>query len=288
MSQIKLTVAQATALLKAAGAPVVEIVTDEAQATPDFKEDAVLAEIDKARLPIIRPQIEGEIKDTIIKTANGQTSGAYKSALYRAFQSAGVTRPELDKYDDLNKMMEDLLSKHNATFSKDTEALREELKTAAAKHNEALAAKDKEWQEKLQESQQKFVERDIDEVLSGVVKQIPRTGGNEMVQARQLKQYLRDQYHIHYDEAKKTIELRDKENKEMPVYANESKSAFLKAEDAAKTFLSDLGVVATDNRHASAQDAMKNAGATGSAAGSNNGAFAQPDEVAAHIDGLFK
>lgn len=258
MSQIKLTVAQATALLKAAGAPVVEIVTDEAQATPDFKESAVLAEIDKARMPIIRQQIEQSVKDEVSSSVKGATAGMFKSALVRAFKATGISRNELDKYDDEDKMLEDLLGKYNAKFSQDTEQLRGEIKALTEKQSAVIAEKEKEWQEKVKEAQQKYIERDIDEALSAIVKEIPRTGGNEMVQARQLKQFLRDQFHIHYDEQKRGIELRDKEKNES-LAMNDTKTDWLKVQDVAKSFLSDLGVVATDNRHASAQDAMKKA-----------------------------
>lgn len=258
MQGLKLTPAQALALLKKAGAPVVEIVTDEAQASADFKEDTVLGEIDKARTPIIRPQIEGEIKEAVTKAANGTMSGTYKSAIARTFKGSGVTRSELDAIDNIDDLLKMVLEKHNSTFSKDSEEMRKTLEEVTTKHAETLKKTTEEWEGKYKAKEQELQDRDIDEVMAGKVKAIPRTGGNELTQAQQLKAFIREQYSLVYDPAKKALALRMKDNPEMPVYANDEKSRFLEVDDVAKTYFGDMGILAKDTRNQNPNDAMKN------------------------------
>jgi len=255
---LKLTLAQALELLKAAGAPVAEIVTDEAQATPDFKQDVALSEIDKARMPIIRPQIEAEVKDGIIGSTTGKVAGTFKSALARAFKATGISRNELDNFKSEDEMLAHLVAKHNETFGKDTEALRNQLEDVTATHASTLAAKEQEWHGKVTAAEAKFIDRDIQEQLTAIVKEIPRTGGSEAAQAKQLMSYLRDQYHIHYDQESRKISLRDKTNPEKMVFANAENTRFLEPKEMAQTFLTELGVVAKDTRNQSAQGAMNN------------------------------
>lgn len=258
MSETKLSAKQAQELLKAAGVAV-EIVEDDAA---DFNADAILQSLDEARTPYIKPQIEQAIKDEVGAAAKGHTSTIYKTALAKAFKGAGIERRALDKIEDLDKMIEYVRDTFSSTFSKDTEALRAELESVGKKHAEQLEAQRAELEGKVKEVEGKFIDRDIEAALLDVVSAIPRTGGNPSVQMKQLKASLGEAYKLHYNAEKKAVELLDKETG-VPVFANESKTAFLTPNDAAKTFFADLGVLATDSRGASPTAAMNNAQAQG-------------------------
>jgi hypothetical protein len=239
----KLTQAQAISLLKAVGVPDVEIVAEAA----DFNLDETTRLIDTARRPIIRTQIEDELRDSISRAATGRIAGTFKSALAREF---GVTRDELDQYDSGKEgdMIKALMAKWQAANpgkDADTEGLRQQLQAAVAAHAAKLAEQKTTYENQLAEANAKFVGRDINDSLAAQIKAIPRTGGDENMQAQMLRAHLEGLYHIEYNPQTKKIELRDKANRER-VVMNEAGTQILSVDQVAKNFLEGLGVAAKD------------------------------------------
>lgn len=238
---IKLTQEQALSLLKAAGVVDVEIV---AEAT-GFNLDETLKLIDTAREPIIRPRIEDSIRDTVSKAATGRLAGTFKSALARAF---GATRDELDQYDSgkENDMIAALMAKWqaaNPSKDADVQSLRQQIQDLGATHATKLAEQKATFDAELAAANAKFVGRDINDALAACIKAIPRTGGDEGMQAQMLRTHLDSKYHIEYNPDTKKIELREKDKPERPVM-NDTGTQILGIDQAAKTFLEGLGVAA--------------------------------------------
>lgn len=243
MSQ-KITSAQALELLKAAGAPVAEIVASDADATADFNTDTALAAIDASRTAIIKAQIEPTMRTEITSAVAGKSAGALRSVIAR---KTGIKRSDLEGLNE-EEMIEKALGYYTTTFGKDTEDLRNQMTALTAEHAKTLAAKEEDWGKKLKAAEDKFTERDIDDLLTAIVKTIPRTGGNETLQAQQLKQYIRNQYTLHYDGDKRSVGLREKSNPEAPVF-NDTKTKEKGVDELARKFFEDLGILATDTRH---------------------------------------
>lgn len=262
----KLTLEQALSLLKALGAPVVEIVSDPAAASPEFNADEAVRSVDTARKPIIRSQIEDEVRDTIAKSASGRTAGTFKSALAREF---GVTRDELDKFDsgkegDMVKALMAKWTEANPSKDADAESLRQQMQSLADAHKTALDAQKASYEAKISEVNAKFIGRDIDELLAGHIKAIPRVGGDESAQAKMLRAHLEGLYHLEYNPATKKVELRDKEKHER-IVMNEAGTQILSVDQVAKSFLENLGVAAKDTSKITPTSVM--AGAAGAHVG---------------------
>ncbi len=282
MSKLKITTVQALALLSAAGAPPVEIVADEKDASTEFSADAALASIDEARTAVIRPKIEGEIRTEVSKAAAGKSAGTIRSIVKRKF---GLKEADLEGLNE-EQMIEKGLTTRDEKLSKDTEELRKEITDLTEKHAGELSKKEDEWKGKVKDAEDRYTERDIDEYLAAQVKGVPRTGGNELAQARQLKAHLRDTYNIVWNAEKKAVELREKANPEK-LAMNAVGNQLLALGDVTRTFLTDLGVAATDQRHVNPKDAMNNdRGGAADDSRQRSSSAVVSDDVKAHLDAL--
>lgn len=238
---IKLTQEQALALLRAVGVADAEIVSEAA----DFNQDETMRLIDTARKPIIRAQIEDEVRDTISKAATGRLAGTFKSALARAF---GVTRDELDQYTSgkEDEMITALMAKWqaaNPSKDADVQSLRQQIIDLGNTHTAKFAEQKAAFDAQLAAEKARFVGRDINDALAACIKAIPRTGGDEGMQAQMLRAHLDSKYHIEFNPDTKKIELREKDKPERPAM-NETGTQILGVDQAAKAFLEGLGIAA--------------------------------------------
>lgn len=274
----KLTLEQALSLLKALGAPVAEIVSDPAAASADYNADEAVRSVDTARKPIIRSQVEDEIRDSIAKAATGRTAGTFKSALAREF---GITRDELDKFDSGKEgdMIKMLLAKYAEAHpagegSADADSLRQQMQELVNAHKKALDTQKETYEAQVAAANAKFIGRDVDEALTGHVKAIPRIGGDESMQAKLLRSHLEGLYHIEYNPATKKIELRDKEKHER-IVMNEAGTQILSVDQVAKSFLESMGLAAKDTSKITPTSVMQGAQAqhTGAVHVGANGMF---------------
>lgn len=261
----KITQSKALELLKAAGVQAVEVVSDDeyAQHLKDNPEDedvvdTILAEIDDSRGKIIRPTIEKELKDTLDKRAQGSAWNGLRASLGRKFKSVGVTAKELEDCKNPDEMMELCMSKYNEQYSQDTEGLRNELTSQQKQWESEKEALLREEEQKRTELQAKFTERDIDAYLMGRVGEIPRSKGNDMTRALSGKSYLREIAHIHWNEEAKKVELRDKNDINLPYMGKDGKKRIVEVDDALKEYATDMGWAVSDMRHVNPTEAMAN------------------------------
>lgn len=247
----KVTAIKLIEFLNNLGVQGVEVVDNDTDV--DFNPEEGLKTVDIARRKILEPQIIQEQSEKIKGEIAGKNAGTFRSLLVRNF---GIDRKELDNLND-EEMLKKALSHHDGKYSKDTEDLRKEIQDMVEKHNGNLSKVKEEYEGKLTEAQQKYIDRDIDEVLLNALKDAPLPkNANRLALAKQFKEELRKDVHIHYDEKTKEIQLRDKSNVEMPVYTDDKKTAFLKPIDKAKDYFSNLGIWETNTSNVNPADAL--------------------------------
>lgn len=280
----KLSIGKALKLLQLLGVPVAELVTDDKDATPDVKDDDVISAVDTSRSAILKPRWEQENKDANDAAFKGRMLGTLKSAIARA---AGIATKDLDGFDSAEEMIKKALGVYDQKFSSDTQELRDKIKEMETAHTDAISAKEKDWQAKLDEANNKYIERDIDTALAKAIKAIPRTGGDEMVQALAYKLAARGKYHLHYNEKTQQVEFRKLDNHEVPVM-NDANTLAIKPEDDMKEWLKSLGLAASDNRHQRPDEAQRRAAGEG---GNGNQHRTEDismfDDNAAHLESLM-
>ena len=275
---VKLTQAQMLELLKM----LVGDVEVAEEADKDLKIDTLVSQIDQSRKTVYRPQIEEELKATHDSAFKGRMIGSVKAAINR------VLNLKLeDNFDSVEDMLKKAMENHDSKYSADTEDLRKQLKTLSDTHSSDLTTKEKEWMQKVQDAEQKYIERDVDEIFMGLLKEIPRTAGNEIAQAKMVKQYIRDKFHLHYDPTTKSLEPRQKDKPESPVY-NDTKTKVITTKDLVTDWCNEMGVAVKDMRSVNPTQAM-NGKVEQSHKNDQPTAFnATLDQINAHVDGLLK
>ena len=253
MLKHKISIAAALALLAALGAPVADIVADEKDADQDYSQDEALKAVDESRTAIIEPKLTEALTEKISVAVAGKSAGTVRTILARL---TGIKRAEFEGLNSEEEMIQKALEHYSANSSKSTEELRKQLTDVSAAHTKALEDKEQEWGKKVKDAQDKYIERDIDAALAEEVKKIPRSGGDPSRQAQLLKTALREKYHLHYDEEKKAVQLRRKDNPDVPAL-NEAGTLPIGVSDSAKTFLTDMGLVVKDTRHEDPNETLK-------------------------------
>lgn len=248
---MKLTQQQLSELLKGIGLADVELVENDTDA--DFDKDAALSAIDSNRRKVLEPQIESEIRPAI----EGATHGKWKAALNRVTGVGHKKMEGIDNVDEIAKLaVGHKVESVAGTQEETTKRFEEMMKT----HNEAIEAKDKEWSGKYEELNNKYVSRDMLDFFKGKLKEAPLPEKLDRdIAAKDLMNYLREKYHLSYDEAAKQVALMDKANPAIPAL-NEAKNAQIDILAEAKSFFEPRNNWVTDMRNVNPADAMANKG----------------------------
>jgi hypothetical protein len=196
--------------------------------------------------------------------------GTVRSAVARAF---GIQAKDLgDDQAEAEGVIKKALELHNAKFSADTEDLRKQITELSSKHTQTLTEKEKEWQDKLTAAEQRYIDRDIMTAAASILKTIPRTGGDENVQARELVRSLREKYHLHWDDKEKdplkALSLRKLDNKEAPAL-DATGTTVLSVANEAKSWAELMGLSSKDMRHTKPGGEQNNGGGSGGDGGGN-------------------
>jgi hypothetical protein len=245
---IKITAARAKELLNLAGVQVAEIVNEGEDQGLD--NNSLLSDIDKARMQYIKPQILQEVTESSTSAIIGKNMGKFRSALKRAFpELKDVPNSELDgmEYEDALKKAIEL---RDGKYGQDTAALRTEMEKLMQERVSEREAFNSEKSKIIAEWKDKYTAKEINEILlNSVLKDAPLPNGfNRAAGAAMLREELATKYHLYYDEAAKAVELRAKDNHELPVYLDEKKVSFKKPADAAKEYFEGLGLWQKDMR----------------------------------------
>lgn len=252
---MKLTQQQLSRLLKGIGLEDVELVENDAEA--DFDNDAALSIIDGNRRKVLEPQLKSEIEAEIRPAIEGATHGKWKAALNRV-TGVGHKRMEgIDNVDEIARLaVGHKIESVAGTQEETTKRFEEMMKT----HNEAIEAKEKEWSGKYEELNNKYVSRDMLDSIKGKLKDAPLPEKLDRdIAAKDLMNYLREKYHLSYDEAAKQVALMDKANPAIPAL-NEAKNAQIDILAEARSFFEPRNNWMTDMRNVNPADAMANKG----------------------------
>jgi hypothetical protein len=249
----KISLARALELLKLAGVQVAEISNDGEDEGLD--NEAILSQIDQTRAKILAPQWETTAKKDISDALTGRLLGSFRSTLARGF---GIKREDLANLDE-EGIIKKALELYNAKFGQDSADLRAELQ----RQGQDFEARETAWKEREKtinaDWQRKYNSREITECLMEDLKDAPL--GEKVNRLRFVKELQRDleaDYHLHFDEKNRKVELRDKTNNELPVYLNDTKTAFKTPKDVAKEKAIDYGFWETDMRNKRPDAAAKN------------------------------
>jgi len=233
--------------LKTLGIQDVEVV--EGDSDKDLNTDEWIAQVDASRKSVLEPQIKDGFKTELESGLKARMFGTVKSA----FSRSGIKLTE--DYETIDQMVKDALKGYNDKFSQDTESLREEIAKLVADHATNVSELTNKYEGQIKSEKDRFIDRDVEEIIQGKLKKIPRIGGDEITQAKQAKQWLRENYHVNYDLNDRKIDITDKNNPEKPVY-NESKTKLREVDDLLQEWCDKMGIAAKDTRHQKPEHVM--------------------------------
>lgn len=240
---MKFTTEQAVKFLKLAGLADAEVVAEEAEST--YNQDTALKLVDTSRTAIIQPQIEASLKDSLIGAEQGKLNAVFTAALVKA---TGASRTELDKLQDVNEKISHAVAHKTKSLEGNQKEVEERLNEILTKHSEETEALKTEYEGKISEATNKYVQRDIQNYLAGKLGEAPLPAETDrLIAANDFQKYLADKYHVSYDEAGKLVKLYDKANTQMPAL-NESKTNPVDIMQEAESYFKPRGLWHNDMR----------------------------------------
>lgn len=253
----KLTQQQLLDLASALGLAGVEVVENESDS--DFDRDAALSLIDGNRRKILEPQIREEVEGSAKVAAEGRVLGGIRAMLAR---NTGLSHSKLKEFpeDKMEDAIKAAIQHKISQIEGNTEETTKKFEELMQAHNQALEAKETEWNGKYSELNDKYVTRDMLDVLRGKLKDAPLPEGlDKDIAAKDLMSHLREKYHLSYDEAQKAVALMDKANPAIPAL-NEAKNAQIDILAEAKNYFEPRSLWVTDMRGKNPADAMQGRG----------------------------
>lgn len=240
---IQLTKAQQDELLQTILGEPVEVV----DANDSYDINDYLSKVDANRKPYIRATTQEEDKEAGRIEATGRMTGAQRSLLKRLTGYDG-------KHDKWEEFVEKALE-HAKTMSgaSKEEYLKQIQDMADAKDREKEEAL-KEWENKYNTIQKKYLDRDATESLRMMLKDMTLEG-DKGVHASDLYRALNDAYTVQYDETSKEIKLFNKENPSLPA-TNSKNTQLVSIADYAKDYFTTRGALKTDTRGKNPMDEM--------------------------------
>ena len=227
-------------LLKAIGIADVEIVDDADD--KDVSIDDLVNQVDANRSAIIEPQVKDAVKTELEAGIKARIFGTVKAA----FNRSGIKLTE--EYASVDDMVKKALVGFNDKFSQDAQKLRDDMEIMIKEHEAALSTEKEKYEKELADKENKFTDRDIEEILQTYLKEIPRIGGDELIQAKEVKRYLQEKYHVAYEPSDRKIQIMQKDKPEHPVF-NEQKTSIKDVKDVVKEWCDSIGITAKDTRH---------------------------------------
>lgn len=244
---MKGTIGQLTDLLTKLGVSV-ELVENEADA--DYKEDAAIQAIDKARTPIIKQIVSKDIHGQALRTVND----AYRKGLSTVTGLPIADMAELEGDALLTKALE-----HYKTSLPDTgKDAQAKIDKILADHKLALEGKEKEWGEKYTGLETKLTDKNMLDILAKYhreAKGLPEKANRDAL-AKAFLPYLRGQGSLKLTEDGTDIEIYGADGTRR---LNANNTANLGVADYLKPYYSDLGMWNEDTRDVSAAAAAERA-----------------------------
>lgn len=254
---MKLTQKQLLDLLSGIGLAGVELVEDEAQS--EFDNDTALAAIDGNRRSVLEPQIKQALEGELKTSTEGRVLGGIRAMLAR---NTGVPHSKLKEFpeDKMEDLIKFAINHKIGTLEGDKEAHAKYIEELMETHNQTLNSTKQEYEGKLQQANERYVERDVIDYIETQLKSAPLPEKlDKRIAAQDFKKHLAEKYHLSYKEAERQVALMDKANPANPAL-NESKNAHIDILAEAKTFFEPRALWVTDMRDKNPAEAMQNRG----------------------------
>lgn len=236
----EVSINQAKELLSNLGINVQVVESKEDVADVDVS--ALTEEAEKSIVEQHRSSIENEVRESVISTEAAKLGKMEMNHISKTF---GIPRKELaDKsFEEMLAMVKEMKDKDVTEESNNFE---QRLLEIQAEHEKELSEKDNE----IETANKKYIDRDINTSLYGVIETLPRVGGKSDTQARQLKGWLQDKgYELAFDEEKNSLKIM-KDGKA----ATDKGGKELNIDNLAKEWGSEVGVLAKDTSHLSPKE----------------------------------
>lgn len=240
---MKLTHQQAIDLLGKAGVKDVELVDNES-ADPSYNPDEALHAIDETRVGFHRPSIEREVEEAAKIAAGGKYGGILRQQLSKL---TGTPNAELKAIAKDEDAIAHALNQYKDTLSADDRTRQEAMENERKSWSEKEKALVDEWSSKLQAQVDRFNDREIDSWIADELKDAPLLSTADRTHvAKLLKNELRSQFELQYDETGKRAKVID------PATKLEARNAAgndnFKLKEFAEKALQPYGLWATDMR----------------------------------------
>lgn len=248
---MKVTIEQALELLKVAGVQAVEVVEDSTQST--FDKDEALTLIDNSRSQVIKPKIEAELKGDITNTVMGKLHGSLNSVLA---QNTGASRSEIDRITDISERVKFAIEHKAKQLEGSQVEIDNRFNEVINKHNQEVEALKGEYEAKVAEANNKYIQRDIQNYLATKLGDAPLPKETDrLIAANDFQKHLADKYHVSYDEAGKMVKLYDKQNPQT-MALNDKGTNPVDIMSEAETYFKPRGLWHTDMRNKNAKEEL--------------------------------
>lgn len=258
---MKFTQKQLIEFAQKAGVPVVEVVADDyftrTGRTPeadDYNLDGALQEVHKAITPILQPTIEAALMNSVDSKVKGKYTGEMYTLLAK---ESGLTRAELAALP-VNEAAKMAFTHITSKLGGDTTALQQEIKDLMKKQTDAIAAIEVDRDNKVNEANQKYINRDIKAFLAdNIVGKAPLLEtADKGYYSELLMNQLQNKYHLSYDEVKKAVSPFKKDNHAVPAL-NEAGTSVIDFMKEFEAIAKPAGVWKTDQRSVNPADKMR-------------------------------
>lgn len=238
---MKLSIEQANKLLSQLTAGVA-VVANDAEADKNADLEQVFNNISEVVGKTIRPALEEEMKGPLESSFTGRYLGALRSAAQRVFN---IPRREME-----DMSIEQVLAKCKTALDgryTQTDAERQTVwETTIQEYEQQIEQVKAEYETKLGEERDKYVQRDITSRCISLLEKLPRKGGDLQEQADMMRYKMQKVFEVRYNEDTKQLEFY-KEGKQ----AIDENDQQLNDEDFARSWAERAGILVHDTRHIS-------------------------------------
>lgn len=199
----------------------VQVVADEAKADSEFNTDATIEKINKNAEASIKSKVESELKESVEASLTAKNMHSLRASLARNF---GVNKRELEGME-IEDMIQLSKTKQSEVLNQDAKDWEQEREQLIKQHEEELNSKVQELTTQLEESNNKYIQRDINSYMEGIVSNIPRAKGDVKSHTKFAMYELKEQgIELKWDEETKSViphkngePIRDKGNKSVEI-----------------------------------------------------------------------
>lgn len=249
----KLTLKQLQSILNVLGVQLAEIAQKDEDGEQDFNPEEVVNNFVNGREPVFMKKFNETILPGRLQEQAGAIGGKLRTKI-RQLTGNKLKTSDLENLSD-EEALQKLYETIQAGGNDDANALRTQIQELITEHNNATSKLKNEHKTAMDALQAKFTDKEIDDYLSGIVKELPLTKVKEgedvskavAMRTAALKMALRSQYGEHWDGDKRVLELRDKTKPENPVILDGNK--ILTPKDFSENYFKSLGMWQDDARN---------------------------------------